>query len=92
MNERQLLANCYRESIRLAAACKAETIAFPAISTGVYRFPQDLAAEIAARTVVKEMNMHGLVKRVTFCCFGRSSLLAHQEALDKLDYPHSSAS
>lgn len=88
MNERQLLASCYRESMRLAAACKAETIAFPAISTGAYRFPQELAAEIASRTVVGELNAHGSVESVTFCCFGSSSLHAHKTALDKLDYPY----
>ena len=92
MNERQLLASCYRESMRLAAACKAETIAFPAISTGAYRFPQELAAEIAARTVVDELNTHGSVESVTFCCFGSASLHAHKTALDKLDYSYGYAS
>ena len=92
MNERRLLASCYRESMRLAAACKAETIAFPAISTGAYRFPQEFAAEIAVRTVVDELNAQGSFESATFCCFGSSSLRAYKIALDKFDYPYSCAS
>lgn len=90
-DERQLLASCYRESMRLAAACKAETIAFPAISTGVYRFPPSIAAEIAVRTVVNELNMGNSVGSATFCCFGSSSLQVHKAALDEIDHPYSCA-
>ena len=50
-NEDELLANCYRNSLRLAAENGAKTIAFPAISTGVYRFPPERACGIAVRTV-----------------------------------------
>lgn len=87
-DERRLLASCYRESMRLAAACDAVTIAFPAISTGVYRFPPSIAAEIAVRTVVNELSKGDSVECVTFCCFGNASLQAHKAALDDIDHPY----
>lgn len=64
--EDDLLAGCYRRSMELAREHKVKSIAFPAISTGVYRFPRERAAEIAVRAV-KE-NAAG-IERVIFCCF-----------------------
>src|SRR5581483_10750884 len=55
-NEEALLAGCYRTALELAAAHKLASIAFPAISTGVYRFPADLAARIAVGTVAAEIS------------------------------------
>ena len=65
--EPELLASCYRESLRLAEENGVRSIAFPAISCGVYRYPLDEAAEIA----VREVSQHrGNVERVVFVCFG----------------------
>jgi O-acetyl-ADP-ribose deacetylase (regulator of RNase III) len=67
--EDDLLASCYRNSIGLARDHGLKTIAFPAISTGVYRFPAELAAVIATRTAVAE-SMSGDFAEIIFCCFG----------------------
>ena len=61
--ERELLASCYRRSLEIAAERKLETIAFPAISTGIYRFPAEDAAEIAVKTVADFLAYHHCQKR-----------------------------
>jgi O-acetyl-ADP-ribose deacetylase len=68
--EDELLASCYRTALELVIAHKLTSIAFPAISTGVYRFPPDLAARIAVGTVAGELaaSPRG-ISRVVFCCF-----------------------
>jgi O-acetyl-ADP-ribose deacetylase (regulator of RNase III) len=67
-NEEALLTSCYRRCLELAAVHDAKTIAFPAISTGVYGFPRQRAAEIAVQTVGELADASG-VERVIFCCF-----------------------
>jgi O-acetyl-ADP-ribose deacetylase (regulator of RNase III) len=68
--EDDLLASCYRTALDLAAAHKLASIAFPAISTGVYRFPADRAARIAVGTVAAEVAASARgIERVVFCCF-----------------------
>ena len=62
------LAGCYRRCLELAAAHEAKTIAFPAISTGIYGFPRQRAAEIALGTVQQHTASSGL-HRILFCCF-----------------------
>ncbi len=76
-----LLASCYRESLRLAREHGVRSIAFPAISTGVYRFPSDRAARIAVETVLDVLEGGAPIDRVVFCCFGQESVKAHQRAL-----------
>ncbi len=80
-NEEELLASCYRTALALCAEHGLASLAYPAISTGVYRFPADRAARIAVGTVVSEVSAdpRGL-KRVTFCCFGEESAAHHREA------------
>src|SRR5580692_5928534 len=69
-NEAELLTSCYRTALDLAAANRLVSIAFPAISTGVYRFPPDEAARIAVGTVVAEVAAATRgIERVVFCCF-----------------------
>jgi O-acetyl-ADP-ribose deacetylase (regulator of RNase III) len=68
-NETNLLKNCYLNSLRLAVENKVKTIAFPNISTGVYRFPKELAAHIATRTVSIFLKSTKKVKKVYFICF-----------------------
>ncbi|AYN02650.1 O-acetyl-ADP-ribose deacetylase [Chryseobacterium sp. 3008163] len=63
----QLLANCYRNSLKLAESLDVKTIAFPNISTGVYRFPKELAAKIAVEVVKKFES--DIVEKVIFVCF-----------------------
>lgn len=84
-NEEDLLASCYRTALNLAAEHRLHSIAFPAISTGVYRFPADLAARIAVGTVASELaaNSHS-IERAVFCCFSQESATHHMSALAEL--------
>jgi O-acetyl-ADP-ribose deacetylase len=75
------LANCYRNSLALAAENGIRTIAFPAISTGVYRFPVDRAARIAVREVRAFLDSHPQFEQVQLVCFGREALQAFSNAL-----------
>ena len=69
-NEEQLLADCYRNSLRVAAENGCETIAFPAISTGVYGFPKDRAAVIASTAVREFLDGNESISKVIFVFFG----------------------
>src|SRR5437588_420129 len=73
-NEDELLASCYRAALDLAAANQLTSIAFPAISTGIYGFPADRAARIAVGTVASELAAAPRsISRVVFCCFSEQS-------------------
>ena len=78
--EDELLAGCYRRSMELAREHHAASIAFPAISTGVYRFPPERAAKIAIRTVRSEIEQSG-VKQVQFACFDSGALSIYKRLL-----------
>jgi O-acetyl-ADP-ribose deacetylase len=80
----QMLASCYRASLALAARHGITSIAFPAISTGVYAFPADRAARIAVRTVMAELDAASGVQHVMFCCFGRDAARHHDDAFRAL--------
>jgi O-acetyl-ADP-ribose deacetylase (regulator of RNase III) len=82
--EARLLANCYRHSLALAAQHNLRSIAFPAISTGIYGYPPDRAARIAVRTVQAALPEFPAIERVIFCCFGADSRQHHEEALAML--------
>jgi O-acetyl-ADP-ribose deacetylase (regulator of RNase III) len=76
--EPDLLASCYRSSLALAEAEGLASVAFPAISTGVYGYPLVPAAEIA----VREARAHcGRLERIVFCCFGRETLEVYRRLL-----------
>jgi O-acetyl-ADP-ribose deacetylase len=84
-NEEALLAGCYRAALDLAAAHSLSSIAYPAISTGIYRFPADLAARIAVGTVASEIAAKPRgITRVVFCCFAPESAEHHKEAFAEL--------
>ncbi|OJV19247.1 MAG: O-acetyl-ADP-ribose deacetylase [Dyadobacter sp. 50-39] len=68
-NEQLLLASAYRHSLELAAENQVHTIAFPNISTGIYRFPKHEAAQIAISTVSEFLATAGVVEKVIFVCF-----------------------
>ena len=79
--EADLLAACYRSSLVLAGEYNIQSIAFPAISTGVYGYPADAAARIAVKTVGEYLQKAGGQPRVTFCCFGSASAEHHRAAI-----------
>jgi O-acetyl-ADP-ribose deacetylase len=79
--EAELLANAYASSLALARKHGLVSIAFPAISTGVYGYPADQAAEIAVGTVVRSLRADPQFARVVFCCFARQSAVYHEQAL-----------
>lgn len=84
-NEQALLASCYRTALDLAASNALTSIAYPAISTGVYRFPADTAARIAVGTVSAEIAAHPRgIRHVTFCCFSPDSAEHHKDAFAEL--------
>lgn len=83
-DERDLLRSCYRRSLELAATHKIATLAFPAISTGVYRFPADQAAHIAVGAVAESLMQDQYIRHVIFCCFDERSARLHQAELDAL--------
>jgi O-acetyl-ADP-ribose deacetylase (regulator of RNase III) len=87
LGEDGLLASCYRRSIELCQKHGLASVAFPAISTGIYRFPADRAAGIALRTVVDELPAAPVLKNVIFCCFSETSAQLHQTALDTFGSP-----
>lgn len=68
-NERDLLASCYRKCLMLAVENNCTSIAFPNISTGIYGFPKELAADIAIREVRSFLSKNNSIKKVLFCCF-----------------------
>jgi O-acetyl-ADP-ribose deacetylase len=82
--EGELLASCYRRSIELCRTSNLASVAFPAISTGVYRFPPDRAADIAVKTVAETLPSAAIVTRVIFCCFSTDSARLHEQALTRL--------
>ena len=82
-----MLASCYRASLALARSNDVQTIAFPAISTGAYRFPIQMASAIAVREVVKHLTEHRLPRDVRFVCFDDNTLSTYEASLTaaKLD-------
>jgi O-acetyl-ADP-ribose deacetylase (regulator of RNase III) len=83
--EDDLLASCYRTALGLAAQHRLTSVAFPAISTGIYSFPADRAARIAVGTVAGEIaHAPRGIARVVFCCFSPDSAAHHRDAFAEL--------
>jgi len=80
-DEHELLASCYRNCFALARKESLRTLAFPAISCGVYRFPVDQAVEIAVRETVEELGRNESLEKVIFACFGDDVYSAYQRAV-----------
>ncbi|MEQ8935993.1 MAG: O-acetyl-ADP-ribose deacetylase [Amphiplicatus sp.] len=83
-DEDGLLASCYEESLRLAVKNGIKTVAFPAISTGVYGFPSGRAARIALETIAGFLAHTSGIDKVLLCCFGKESVRAHEQAFAAL--------
>jgi len=79
--EPALLAACYRRSLEIAAANHLTSIAFPAISTGVYGYPIDAAAEISVNTVRLFVQTPSSLREVIFCCFSTTALTVYEKIL-----------
>lgn len=85
--EEELLASCYRRSLAVAAERDIATIAFPAISTGVYGYPVDAATEIAVRTVRESVQELEALQEVIFCCFSERDLRVYHAVLGRHGLP-----
>jgi O-acetyl-ADP-ribose deacetylase (regulator of RNase III) len=83
-DEDRLLALCYANSLDLALAHDLTSIAFPAISTGIFGFPPPRAARIAIATVLDSLRNEPSIRRAVFCCFGKESRDDHETALAAL--------
>jgi len=80
-NEEKLLTSCYQHCLDLAREYELQTLAFPAISTGVYGFPKRQAAIIAVREVKKVLDSSPELKKIQLVCFNRETRKAYEEAL-----------
>ena len=83
-SEAELLARCYRKSLALAEDNSVESIAFPAISTGIFGYPAEEAAEVALQTVREEVDGLERVRLVRFVLFGEKDLEVHERVLSRL--------
>ncbi len=81
--EDELLASCYREALRLCIEHGLRSVAFPAISTGVYAFPLERATEIAVREVWRGLDLAGAPEKAVFCCFGAEAARVYSETLER---------
>ncbi len=81
-NEENLLASCYRSSLKLAVENKIKTIAFPAISTGVYAFPLERATRIAVKTVSDFPGKDSSIEKVIFVCFDDKTFETYKKTLE----------
>ena len=83
-NEENLLADCYRNSLGAGVDIGAKTIAFPSISTGVYRFPLGRATEIALIETREFLKADNKLEKVVFVCFGQEAVSTYQEAFQRI--------
>jgi O-acetyl-ADP-ribose deacetylase len=82
--EPELLANCYRNSLELAARHGLETVAFPAISTGIYGYPLEPATRIAVIETARFLEAHPGIQQVTFVCFGDEAYRTYQQVMGEV--------
>lgn len=80
----ELLASCYVNSLALAGEYELESVAFPAISTGVYGYPLEEATPIALKTTLRELAKYSAIKRVVFALFSEKALSVYAETLKQL--------
>ena len=82
--EEELLRSCYRSCLELASENGCETVDFPSISTGVYRFPLDKASRIAVGTILDYLEEHPEIRRVRMVCFDERTKAWYDRALEEL--------
>ena len=82
--ESELLANCYRNSMKIAGEKQLLTLAFPSISTGVYGYPIELASKIAIDTVRESLSQYPDIQEVLFCCFSDSDFKVYETMLSTM--------
>jgi O-acetyl-ADP-ribose deacetylase len=80
-NEHELLASCYRGCFKIAREHRLHTLAFPAISCGVYGYPIDQAVEIAVRETLAALESNESIEKVIFACFGNDVYTSYQRAI-----------
>ena len=83
--EEVLLSNCYRNSLKIAAEKNLTTIAFPAISTGVYGYPMRQATQVAIRTAREFIAAPNSLNEIIFCCYALGDLKTYEEILAQQD-------
>jgi len=83
-DEATLLRNCYINSLKLAVAHQCKTVAFPSISTGVYRFPKDKAAVIAVTAIINFLNNDKQIHKVILVCFDKENYRLLQAAMSEI--------
>lgn len=83
-NEKELLGNCYENSLNLAIANNVKSIAFPNISTGIYRFPKELAAQVAINKVTAFIRSNDSMEEVLFVCFDDENYRIYSQLLRSL--------
>jgi O-acetyl-ADP-ribose deacetylase (regulator of RNase III) len=83
----QALASCYSRAIELCQSNSLASVAFPAISTGIYRFPGDRAARIAVSTTVAALATAPAISYVIFCCFSNDSAALHAQSMAEFGSP-----
>lgn len=79
--EAELLANCYRNSLKLAQEHDITSISFPSISTGVYRYPVEQAAEIAVKEIMTFLENNNDIEKVQMVCFDETTFRTYEKAL-----------
>ncbi len=82
--EADLLASCYRRALALAAEYDCRSIAFPSISTGIYGYPKELAANVAVTTVAASLERSALPARVILCCFDEETAAFHAAEIEAI--------
>ena len=83
-HERERLTDCYTNSLQLAVENNCKSVAFPGISTGVYRFPKEEAAQIAVKTVSEFVSRHNEIEKVIFVCFDDENEMLIRKELQKI--------
>jgi len=82
-DEPRLLANCYQRSLKIASENDIKSVAFPCISTGIYHFPKNQAAEIAVKVVFECLEKMPTIENVIFCCFSKGDHVFYQKLLNQ---------
>jgi O-acetyl-ADP-ribose deacetylase len=79
--EHEFLAQCYRKCMEIAADKQFEALAFPCISTGIYKYPKDIAAELAVKTCSEQLQKNAHPRKVIFCCYDQENYEIYEKIL-----------